>query len=138
MRCYLLAAAVGSSVDSRTNNFTLFSLVEQVTLGEYPADLPIEIHAYFELEPAEINTEIYIRVVLLSEIDVPRQEFEPLRLMTNSVRIRVCVAGLKIPEPGKYYLGVEARSGNTAPWNRFEARWPLVATLSPPTNPLFA
>ena len=59
-KCYLLAVTNGSSLDRYTNNVTLFSLIEQLNFPKQQppppgAVLPLEIHAYFELQPHELN-----------------------------------------------------------------------------------
>lgn len=53
-RCYLLAVMRGSSLDTSSNNWTLFSLIEQLRIPKFPAVLPLEIHTYWQFAPDEL------------------------------------------------------------------------------------
>jgi hypothetical protein len=65
-RCYLLAIAQGSALDSLTNNFTLFSLVEEVQSNQFPVTLPFEVHSHWQFAPDEVNVDFLMRLVLAS------------------------------------------------------------------------
>ncbi len=70
MKCYLLAVCSGSSLDQHSNNITLFNLVEQLNFPPHahPPEgtrLPLEIHAYFELRPEEIDQRFDVRFALV-------------------------------------------------------------------------
>ena len=70
-KCYLLALTGGSSLDRYSNNVTLFNLVEQLNFPrERPpppgAVLPLEVHAYFQLDELEVNQRFELRFSMVA------------------------------------------------------------------------
>lgn len=58
---YLIAVCEGSSLDSQSNNWTLYSLIEEVQLKPAavnegaPIILPLQLHVYWQFSPAELG-----------------------------------------------------------------------------------
>lgn len=129
-QCYLLAAAVGSSVDQQSNNISLFTMVEQINVppGAPPppeGKIPLEIHAYFRFSPAEMGQTIEVRFVLHASTgletsgDVVSHRIASPRLRTRSL-------GLPVPPVfGHYDLAVDHRLAGTTEWTRDPLTWPL-------------
>ncbi len=136
-KCYLLTLASGSSLDRYSNNVTLFSLVEQLNFPkEQPpppgAVVPLEIHAYFELDPSEVNTRFDVRFSLIAEsgLETVTDSFSH---RSNTQRYRTRTMGLPLPPvPGAYTLSVDTRAGENAAWQRAVIFWPLTITETEP------
>lgn len=128
--CYMLAVSSGSSVDQHTNNVTLFNLVEQLNVppGAPPPPggvVPLEIHAYFQLDAREIGQSFEVRFALVpgsgletySEVAVHR---------SVTPRYRTRSVGLPFPPVmGQYALRVDVRAQGSESWTREPAAWPL-------------
>jgi hypothetical protein len=136
-KCYLLTLASGSSLDQYSNNVTLFNLVEQINLPTEPeppkgALLPLEIHAYFQLLPHEINLNFEIRFVLVDSggVETSTQVFGHKSLTS---RYRTRVFGLPVP-PGfdQYELRLDFRLVGHESWSRDSAFWPLTVVENRP------
>lgn len=132
-RCYLLAVCGGSSLDQHSNNITLFNLVEQIQVrpGAPPPNnrlIPLEIHAYYEFAPGELNKSFDVRFALVAEFG--------LETFTNvythrpvAPRLRTRTLGLPFPPvSGRYTLRVDMREAGTQGWIRDGCGWPVSFT----------
>jgi len=130
-RCYLLVCCGGSSVDQQTNNFSLFSLVEQVNLppgAPHPPGglLPLEIHSYWALGPDEIGREYEIRFVLVAPTGLETPS-DPFKHRWVTPRFRSRTLGLPLPPVvGAYELRADWREAGSAGWRRDPASWPVI------------
>lgn len=131
MNCYLLCVVRGSSVDRHSNNVSLFNLVEQVNVATgaslpLRSAIPVEVHAYFQLEPARQPREIEMRFALRAETGLDTFS-EVLRQKAPATRFRVRSMGLPCPPVlGDYTLHVDLRLADEgAPWQRQTTSWPL-------------
>ena len=135
--CYFLSVCAGSSVDQRTNNVTLFNVVEQVNLQpnvDPPpgAFLPLEVHAYFLLGPGEVSQPFEVRFALVAPTG--------LELLTDATshksttpRYRTRSLGLPAPiVPGSYQLCVDIKQPGTTDFTRETLYWPLVVARIEP------
>jgi hypothetical protein len=135
--CYLLAISGGSSLDQHSNNITLFNLVEQLNFPKHAPPspgtlLPLELHAYFELEGNELNQRFELRFVLVAEsgLESPTESFVH---RSATLRYRTRTHGLPAPPvAGKYELRVDARPVGSETWTRDRIHWPLVVMHSEP------
>lgn len=135
---YLLAIAAGSSLDVSTNNYSLFSLIEQVGVLRLPAPLPFEIHTYWQFSPEEVDNDFELRVVLIAP-DGGEQTGRTIDLRSDSARVRLRIQGFPDIRPqvvGLHRLRVEIRQRGTLPWARSPAFCPLQVELA--TAPEFA
>ena len=129
-RCYLLAVCSGASLDQQSNNVTLFNLVEQVNLpANAPAPprsiIPLEIHAYFQLTPSEMNNPFEIRFVLRASTGLETLT-DPTTHRSVTPRFRTRSIGLPLPPVlGQYELRVDWREQGSERWERDPAAWPL-------------
>jgi hypothetical protein len=125
-RCYCLAIAESSALDSYTNNWSLFNLVEQLALSEFPAVLPLQVHSFWKFAPDETNIDFQFRLVLIpQEGDIVPSNVLPLKSPT--IRYRHRASGLSIPHPGEYELRIEWHNLGDATWVRSDVFWPLQA-----------
>lgn len=128
--CYLLTVCSGSAVDQHTNNASLFNLVEQINVpsgAELPPNgvVPLEMHAYWQLEPSEISQDFYTRFVMLaaSGLETSSNSFKHRPVTT---RFRTRTVGLPYPPVlGAYVLQVDYRFSEEDQWLRSSASWPL-------------
>ncbi|MEP7050190.1 MAG: hypothetical protein ABJB12_07555 [Pseudomonadota bacterium] len=134
-RCYLLTLASSSSVDQQSNNVSLFNVVEQVNLprGVEPppgALLPMEIHAYFQLEPGELNQRMEVRFALVADTGLETlTDSHPHKSAT--LRYRTRTMGVPVPPvPGNYQVRVDYRPAGADDWTRDPAAWPLLVALA--------
>jgi hypothetical protein len=136
-KCYLLAVTSGSSLDRYTNNVTLFNLIEQLNFPKQQppppgAVLPLEIHAYFELQPHELNLRFDVRFTLVasSGLETVTDGFSH---RSATPRYRTRTVGLPMPPVfGEYQLCVDTRAEHTEVWHRDRLTWPLVMAETEP------
>jgi hypothetical protein len=128
-RCYLLALCAGSSVDRDQNNFTLYSLIERVTLPRLmlPTEAtPFEAHVYLESE--EIGREVELQVYWRDEQGHERRVIEqtPAILLTPP-RTRLRLQNVFLPlEAGHHEMRVKWRyREDGATWEDGALYWPL-------------
>ncbi len=129
--CYMLTICSGSSVDQHTNNVTLFNLVEQLNVppGAPPPPggvVPLEIHAYFQLDTTEMGQSFDMRFAL-----VPGSGLETYSEITShrsvTPRYRTRSVGLPFPPVmGQYSLRVDTRPAGANGWTRDTTAWPLL------------
>lgn len=133
--CYLLAMCQASALDSGTNNFSLFSLVEQLASSRLPFQIPFETHIYWKLGQAESNVDFEFRLVLVGP-DGNEQRTRSFDLRSETPRFRQRIQGLPdihIPMPGYYELAVEWRQRGTDAWTRAPTTWPVQVDPAPQT-----
>jgi hypothetical protein len=129
----LLTVTSGSSLDQHSNNVSLFNLIEQLNIPANAAPpprgvIPLELHAYFVLRPAEVGTDFYVRFSLVAEtgLETYSQVFKH-RSVTSRYRTRTL--GLPLPPVvGQYELRVDVRLTENAEWERLSASWPVIIT----------
>lgn len=129
--CYLLCVSSGSAIDRHSNNVSLFSLVEQINVPPRtpppPRSLiPLEVHAYFQLGMAHLNSEFELRFALCADTGLETLS-EVFRHKVTAPRFRVRTLGLPYPPVfGQYNLQVDFRMvGLDARWERQAASWPI-------------
>jgi hypothetical protein len=129
-QCYLIALSAGSSLDQQSNNITLFNLVEQVNVppgAQPPAGnrVPLEIHAYLRMGPAEVGQEFQMRFVLVSQTGLETYA-DPVTHRAATARLRTRSLGVPFPPIlGHYDLRIDFRSGEHDSWTRDAASWPI-------------
>jgi len=137
--CYLLAVARTSSLDSATNNWSLFNLVEQMqVLADQVGitkqfTLPLEVHVYWQLSSEEINREFQFRLVARKGSE--ETALKPLTLKTDKSRYRIRLQGFAIPYVGDVRLETEWRFGEREKWRRCSIFWPLQIQVESSTSP---
>ncbi len=131
VNCYLLCVSSGSAIDRQSNNVSLFSLVEQINVPARSAPpprglIPVEVHAYFQLDSAQLNRDFEMRFALCAETGLETLS-EVFRHRVTAPRFRVRTLGLPYPPVlGQYYLQVDFRMlGDEARWQRQSASWPI-------------
>ena len=143
-RCYLLAVSKGSSLDGGTNNYSLFSLSTRVRFeipeppagkppsGTAPIVLPLEVHAYWEFSPQELNGEFEWRMVFVTgDGDIVSAKKFPFESDKKYNRIRV--QGFPVAATGQVELQVEWRKKKGGKWKRCDAFWPMEIEVKPAT-----
>lgn len=136
-RCYLLCACSGSSVDQHSNNATLFNLVEQINVppGAPPPPrglVPLEVHAYFHLEPQEVGEPFEMRFVMVAQSGLETPS-EPITHRPVTPRFRTRVVGLPFPPVvGQYQLRLDWRRSSDEGWTRDAAAWPVAIVEATP------
>jgi hypothetical protein len=134
-RCYLLTLASSSSLDQQSNNVSLFNVVEQINLprGVEPppgALLPMEIHAYFQFDPSELNQRLEMRFALVAS--------SGLEALTDvhahksaTVRYRTRTIGMPVPPiAGSYQVRIDWRVAGSEHWSRDPMSWPVVVAMA--------
>jgi hypothetical protein len=133
----MLAISAGSSLDQQSNNITLFNLVEQINFPKNappPAGslLPLEVHAYFQLDRGEVNQRFEVRFVLVADTGL-ESPTEPFNHRSTTSRYRTRTFGVPMPPAaGSYELRVDSRPVGSEDWQRDLVRWPLVVTHTEP------
>lgn len=128
--CYLLTVCSGSSVDQHSNNPSLFNLVEHISV---PPDLPppasgvipLEIHAYWKLQAAELNVDFHVRFVMVASTGLETLGVA-FKYRSGGVRLRTRTLGLPFPPvPDDYNLCVEWSFDTDGRWHRQGLAWPV-------------
>jgi len=134
-RCYMLTLASSSSLDQQSNNVSLFNMVEQLNLprGVEPppgALLPVEIHAYFQLDPAELNQRFEMRFVLVASSGLETLT-DAYPHKSSTLRYRTRTMGMPVPPiADSYELRIDVRPVGGEHWTRDGLAWPLLVTLA--------
>lgn len=103
-RPYLVAISSGSSVDQRSNNFSLFTLIEQVQLPRIPTTLPLEVHVYYEFDEAEMGRPHEVRVDVVDARGVSRWQSAWTPVTSPTPRNRIVLEGVGVPEAGYFHV----------------------------------
>ena len=136
-KCYLLAVSSGSSLDRYSNNVTLFNLVEQLNFQKdrFPpvgTVLPLEVHAYFQLDPHELNQLFDVRFALVAPTGLETVT-DAFAHKSATSRFRTRTVGLPVPPvAGSYDLRVETRQAGIDAWQRDALIWPLFVAETEP------
>ncbi len=134
-RCYMLTLASSSSLDQQSNNVSLFNMVEQINLprGVEPppgALLPLELHAYFQLAPQELNQRFEMRFVLVASSGLETST-DAYPHKSATLRFRTRTMGMPVPPiADSYEVRVDTRVAGTEHWTRDPLSWPLLVTLA--------
>jgi hypothetical protein len=137
LKCYLLALVGGSSLDRYSNNVTLFNLVEQLNFPkERPpppgAVLPLEAHAYFQLDTEDLNQRFEVRFALVAQSGLETVT-DAFSHRSTTMRFRTRTMGLPIPPvSGNYELRVDTRRDDSEGWRRQQASWPVIVAETEP------
>jgi hypothetical protein len=129
-KCYLLTVCSGSSLDQYSNNVTLFNVVEQLNVppGAPPPPggvVPLEIHAYFQLAPREVNENFELRFAMVASSGLETLS-DAFTHRSVTPRYRTRTVGLPFPPvTGSYELRVEWRETGSESWQREAVSWPL-------------
>jgi hypothetical protein len=136
-KCYFLTLCGGSSLDQHSNNVTLFNIVEQVNL-QHNADpppgafLPLEVHAYFQLGPQELQQPFEMRFALVAASGLELLT-DPTPHKSATPRYRTRSLGLPAPSvAGNYQLCVDVKQPGQDGFTRETLHWPLVVARMEP------
>jgi len=131
-RAYLFAVCQASSLDQRTNNFSLFVLVEQLQCAQFPARVPLEVHVYYEFEEVERGVPHEVRLELVNSAGDRVWQSPPTTVTTPSPRHRLILGpgpetvGIPFSEPGYYHLFAKIRpAGRPQAEPHSTVGWPL-------------
>ena len=128
--CYLIAVCQSSSLDQYSNNWSLFTLTEQVQV-HFPVRLPFEAHTFWTFSPDEYERPIDVQLVLLYP-DGTEAASQTLALRVITPRQRVRITGLpEIRAVGEYRIGVQWRWQGTENWTRCAVFWGLSVSELP-------
>lgn len=133
--CYFLSVCSGSSVDQHSNNPSLFNLVEHISI---PPDatpppngvIPLEVHAYWRLEPAEFNVDFHVRFVMVAStgLETPSISFKH---RAGTSRFRTRTMGLPFPPVAdEYKLCVDWSFDGEDNWHRQGQAWPILIRVA--------
>jgi hypothetical protein len=140
-RCYLLTVCSGSSLDQHSNNVTLFNLVEQVNLkpnAEPPPGtlIPVEVHAYFQCDPAELGQNFEVRFALVSMQTGLESVSDVFTHRSTTPRYRTRTGGLPLPPvTGAYELRLDWRLQGRTTFTRDTVCWPIHIVETEPQSP---
>jgi len=119
-RLLFLAASLSTSVDQRTNQLSLFHLVEQFNPDRFPAVLPyFEVVCLWQRESGDDIHKFEQRVRMLSPGGVDEVANFQIEFPMERMRHRAIVgfAGIKVEEPGFYEIEVCVRRKATDQWD---------------------
>ena len=131
---YLLALASGSALDQRSNNTSLFNLVETVTVPEelLGRPLPIQMHFYMRLASEAQGRKFEMRLVRVAP-DEAVDAGEPFGFETvDKPRFRLNTTSFRLPKAfGEYLLHAEWRVSGEETWHVDDVEWPLIVQAPP-------
>src|SRR5690606_3927806 len=117
------------SADQHTNNASLFTVLEQITVPPDappppPGAIPVGVHVHRQSLAA---TEAALRARLVMLADSRRETSSPVQ-KHNQLRGRLRTRTLGLPFPpvmGRYTLCVDWRREPHHEWQREDAQWPI-------------
>ncbi len=118
-RLLLLAASLSTAVDQRTNQMSLFHIVEQFNPKQFPAVLPyFEVVCLWQRESGDEVHRFEERVRMLSPGGVDEVTNYQIEFPLDRMRHRAIVgfAGVKVEEPGFYEIEVCVRRKGQQEW----------------------
>lgn len=126
-RAYLIAVSADYALDQRTNNFSLFHLIEQIEVRQVPLDLPLDVHLHYEFTETERGRPFQIRIVLIDQTGAVITTSKPTDVTSPSPRQRIVLTGLRVPAPGHFlvYSEIRAADGVADGWERSAFGWPV-------------
>jgi hypothetical protein len=136
-RVYLVAVCRDSSLDSSTNNWSLFQLIEAIQGPQFPVDMPAEIHISLEFDEAERGRPHEVRVALETVGGNIVWRSQAANFTSATARLRTVGQGLRVPSAGMHHLFAEIRPADApnAPWSRSPVGWPLEVIQAPNEAP---
>lgn len=132
-KCICLITCQGASLDQATQNWTLFSTVEQVSTPFLGVPHPLETITFWHVPDAELNKKFKLRLVLETENGNQRAAETPeLEFVAGARRHRLRILGFPFPAtPGHYVAKVEWRSAESATWQKEAAEWRVEINAAP-------
>ena len=127
-QCYLIAVTQASALDKATNNWSLFNLIEQVSVPTVPIDLAMEVHIQWLLDDADVGQPLEMRV-LLEMGGIDEYIGPPFPFGSAKRRHRLRMVGVHAPRAGDFLVRVDWRRGGEDRWIRERALWPLTVSL---------
>ncbi len=118
-RLLLLAASLSTAVDQRTNQLSLFHVVEQFNPKKFPATLPyFEVVCLWQRESGDDANKFQERLRMLSPGGVEEVTNYMVEFPLDRMRHRAIVgfAGVKVEEPGFYEIEVCLRKVGAENW----------------------
>lgn len=134
--CYLLALAQASALDGSKNTWSLFNLVETLTVevaGEGPIVAPVEVHCFWLLEAGELGEEFEWRVAVEPKGDGSSPAVthsQTITSVTDKRRLRARLNGLVIREGGENLVSIDWKKPGDDDWQRCPIVWPLDVNLT--------
>jgi len=118
-RLLLLAASLSTAVDQRTNQLSLFHVVEQFNPRTFPTPLPyFEVVCLWQRESGDDVHKFEERVRMLSPAGIDEITNYQIEFPLDRMRHRAIVgfAGVKVEEPGFYEIEVCVRRKGDESW----------------------
>jgi len=130
-RVFLVAVCADSAIDQRSNNVSLFNLIEALQIAELPQRIPVEVHVYAEFDEAERGQPHELRFGLEDEHGSVTWRSQIMPVTSDTRRMRIIGQGLNLSAPGSYHLLAEMRPAGeeSTTWIRASVAWPLEVSL---------
>lgn len=125
-RAYLIAVCSASALDQRSNNFSLFGLIEQVQLREFPFVAPFEVHVYYEFDEVDLGRPYEVRLELFDQQAARVWHSAWIGMTSPSRRHRMVLGGIRIPNAAYFHLhSVHRVAGAAVDDSVRSSGWPL-------------
>ena len=141
-RFYFVGICLNSSLDQRSNNFSLHQLIEQLQTAPLPGHIPLETHVYVEFDEVERGRPHELRILIEDAQGAVSWTSRRASFTPVGARHRLVSQGVFLPGAGYFHLAAEIRpAGDEAqPWTRSPTAWPLEVSLAesaeaPPAPP---
>lgn len=127
-RLKLLLCAEGVVVDQRTNNASVFTILEELSPQELPSVLPqFVILALFERDEEEPETREFRLTLSLNDESIFGQDMKLDFKGKRRMRQMVHLGGVSIEKPGTFVTSVALGDQAVGEWN---------ITVNPPKKPI--
>src|SRR3989304_5863418 len=119
-RVFLVAGCADSGIDQRSNNVSLFNLIEALQIAELPQRIPVEVHVYAEFDEAERGQPHELRFGLEDEHGSVtwRPQIMPVTSDTRRMRILPLARSLAGRPPRLPSVHEDRPSRGAATWIR--------------------
>lgn len=131
---YFIAVSQDFALDGRTNNFSLFHLIEQLQVAQLPIDVPLDVHLYYEFTERERGEPHEVRLRIEAEGGRVVTHSEPIELLSNTPRHRLVLPNLHVARAGELHVRTEVRRRGVEPpaeWSLSPFGWPISVEVRP-------
>ncbi len=118
MKIQYVACAASSSVDHKTNELSLFHVLDEVGAAAFPLQLPsLCVATLFEREPAEAQVQSYVMTISLDDALLASFSMQVDFVGGRRNRSVNTIKGLAIPAPGRVAIRILQKADVLAEWS---------------------
>ena len=139
MKIQYIACAASSSVDHKTNELSLFHILDEIGGSTFPLHVAnLSIAALFERTPDEDQVQSYLMTISLDDVLLASFSMQVDFARGRRNRCVNKIKGLTIPTPGRVTIRIMQKADVLATWSLAAFRLGTAATPARPSAQLEA